>query len=485
MKKILTIITGVFILGILFTAVSCTEDWEDLNIDPNNPTEVPATNILANTIWYIADGYYDPWFNMNNTSTYSGHLGKIQYIDESRYFEREGVINDNWQIVFQAIKDMKNAKAIAAGMDEQNMVAVAMTMEAFLFQMATDSWRDIPFTDAGKAEDGILNPKYDTQELIYPALLDSLSKANDIFNGGFLDDLGDGDVLFGGTVENWQKFCNSLRLRIANRMYGADAATAATAGAVIEAIFADATTNPVMAVNGDNAFLVWPGVSPYKEPWFDDSEGRDDHAMGSYLIDEMTAISDPRMAVYAVVAESDGAYRGVVPGVSDDDLGPLKEYSRIGKRFRGEAAGFTPFMRCSEVFFIQAEAALNGLSVGLTADAAFNAGVTASLDENGIVDVAWVSGLGAATKAKVYQQKWISLFKNGHEAWAECRRTDYPVMAAAPDARFTGHTRPPFRFPYPQNEVNLNGDNVQTYLDKTTDKFWGQKMWWDKRTGVN
>lgn len=477
MKKILTIITGVFLFGILLTSISCTKGWEELNVSPNDPTEVPATNVLANTLQGFAFDYFDAWFNMNNTATYAGHLGKIQYIDESRYQERESVINGRFNAVYRMIKDIQTVKSIAREKGNMNMVAVAMTFEAYMFQIVTDSWRDVPYFEAGMGDNGVLKPVYDTQEIIYPAILDSLAAANAIFNEGHLDALGSGDLLYGGSKANWQKFCNSLRLRMANRV----AEVHTPAQGIIEGILGDFDNNPIMETNADNAFLYFPGAAPYKEPWFADSETRDDHAIGSYLLDEMVALGDPRLSVYAKPA-SDAAYRGVIPGIADDNILNISMYSRIGARFRDDATGFVPYMRCAEVKFIIAEAAQNGYANTPDAQTAFVDAVKMSLDENGITDDTYAEGL-TVSLTTIYQQKWISLFKDGHEAWAECRRTDYPVMPMAPGAEDAGaHQRPPFRFSYSTDEVNLNGAHVQPYLDLTVDKFWGQKMWWDTRS---
>ena len=166
----------------------------------------------------------------------------------------------------------------------------------------------------------------------------------------------------------------------------------------------------------------------------------------------------------------------------------LAKYSRIGDRFRGDASGFTPFMNYAELLFIKAEAILNGV-IGGDAQATFANGVKASLNENGVSNDAWADALGdiTADNSILYLQKWIALFKNSHEAWAEARRTDVPLMAQAPAnaARFTGHDRPPFRFPYPGDESNLNNANLEPELNKTVDKFWGEQMWWDTRSGIN
>lgn len=479
MKKIILAIFGGALVGLLFL-VSCTKDWEEMNVDPNNPTIVPATNLLGQSIRYFADNYYDAWFSMNNTGTYAGHLGKIQYLDESRYFEREGVINNVWTYLYYTANDLESAKKLALEEENRNLYAAALTFQTFALSIGTDSWRDMPFFDAIKGHKGIVNPTYDTQEVIYPAILDSLKKAGDIFAEGNLGNTGNGDFLFNGNVELWQRFANSLRLRLANRIAGVS-----NVGVThLQDVLNNPTDYPIMESNDHNAFLFWPGGAPYKEPWMEDSESRDDHAVGSYLIDYMNSTSDPRLPIYAKPAESDGVYRGVVPGIGDDNLGGIAQYSRIGARFRDDATGFTPFMRYSEVLFIISEAAHNGHTSFMTAAAAYNAAVTASMDENGVDGTAYLSSVPFSAP-NLYMQKWVSLFKQSHEAWTECRRHDMPVMPAAPGSRFVGHTRPPFRFAYPTDETNLNGANSAPYVGEVIDRFWGKKMWWDQRTGVN
>jgi len=479
MKKIIQIILSSSLLGILLFA-SCTKDWEEMNTDPNSPTNVPASNLLGQSIRYFADNYYDAWFNMNNTGTYAGHLGKIQYLDESRYFERESSINNAWTDLYYTVNDLENAKKLALEEGNQNLYAAALTFQTFVFSIGTDSWRDMPFFDAIKGNMGIVNPTYNTQEEIYPALLDSLKKAGDIFAEGYLSSTGDGDFLFNGSTEHWQRFANSMRLRLANRI-----SNVSNIGVThIQDVLNNLDTYPIMQSNDHNAFLYWPGSSPYKEPWMEDSETRDDHAVGSYLIDYMTSTNDPRLSVYAKPAESDDTYRGVVPGVSDENLGSIAQYSRIGALYRDDPTGFTPFMRYSEVLFIIAEAANDGHTSYMAATAAYNAAVLASLEENGVDGETFLTTI-PFSEENLYLQKWVSLFKQGHEAWTVTRKHDLPVMTAAPAARFEGHNRPPFRFAYPTDETNLNGTNSAPFVAEVVDRFWGKKMWWDQRTGVN
>ena len=80
-------------------------------------------------------------------------------------------------------------------------------------------------------------------------------------------------------------------------------------------------------------------------------------------------------------------------------------------------------------------------------------------------------------------QKWISLFRQSWEAWAEMRRTDIPTLPPAMNSVHSGHNRPPFRFSYPENEVKLNSENIPPDVIEV-DKYWGYQIWWDTRTNV-
>jgi len=72
------------------------------------------------------------------------------------------------------------------------------------------------------------------------------------------------------------------------------------------------------------------------------------------------------------------------------------------------------------------------------------------------------------------------------EGWSLYRRTGIPkTHYIAPGTTYTGHNSPPFRYPYPQSELTLNGANSKPFQDEVIDDFWGKKMWWDTRTGVN
>lgn len=465
---------------------ACTKDFEAINTNPNNPTEAPLPTLLAFALRDHASEFYNTWGDMNEPSTYTGHLAKHSYIDEARYNFRPNVVENMWTYTSRQLKNLDVAMTRAEAEGSTNMQAAALTVQSMIWMVATDRWRDLPFNDALQGDQGVISPTYTKQEDIYPVLLERLKVAATMFdvNG---DNLGGGDLLFDNDIVKWEKFANSLRLRAAIRISDVDPTLARQH---IEEIMGNPGTYPIMETNADNAFITWPGSAPYQEPWQLDEEARDDYSVADYMINTLKDLDDPRLPVYARPG-SNGQFTGAPVGPKDEEIAGVDKstYSRIGARFRSNPAGFSPFMRASEIKFILAEAAAKGFNVGVTAANAYNAGVTLSLQENGIQDAAisaYLSGAGAYDGLEsIHLQKWISLFKNGQEAWAESRRTDVPVMTAATGSPYPGHNRPPFRYPYPTSETQLNQANSAEFVAEVEDNFWGKQMWWDTRTNVN
>ena len=481
-KLIYILVAGVFIS----TLGACTKDFDTINTNPNSPTEAPLSTVLAFATQDYAGQFFNTWGDMNEPSTYSGHIAKHAYIDEARYAFRPNVVENLWTYSSRQLKNLEIVIERAKEEDAVNMQAAALTMQSMIWMVATDRWRDLPFKDALKGDAGVISPVYTKQEEIYPVLLDRLKEAATLFNENNGDPLEDGDLIFKNDFLKWKKFANSLRLRAAIRVSDIDPVLAKKH---IEEITGDATTYPVMESNSDNAFVWWPGSAPYQEPWQADAGSRDDYSMADYLISTLKNLDDPRLQVYAKKNSAD-EYNGAPVGPKDSDISGNKSvYSRIGDRFRNDASGFSPFMRSSEVQFILAEAAKKNISVGVTAKDAYEKGVRLSLEENDVdqVDITiYLTTTGAFdnTLKTIALQKWISLFKNGQEAWAESRRSDVLEMNAASGSAYVGHNRPPFRYPYPTSETQLNGTNSAQFVGEIKDNFWGKKMWWDTRAGV-
>ena len=493
MKKIFNYTLVVLLIGLF--ATSCTKNWENQNLDPNNPVDVPMTNLLANSIVYTGDQLFDEWQGMNNFCSYSGEITKIFYIDEARYQYRSNVVDNAWRDYYRLQIDLSKIKDKAVAAENPFMEAVAETYSVFLWQMAVDQWGNIPYSEAITAEsDENWTPKYDKAEDIYNDLFKRLENANTLFKTTGLPvaqtKIGDGDFIYGGDASLWQKWCNSLRLRLAIRIANVNPSKASTE---LQAVLADPTGHPIFASRDDEAKLKWEGTAPYKEPWAENHETRDDHAMAQTFVNALTALNDPRLPVYALPIE-DGRFIGAPEGAPNGVFSP-DTISRIGTMYRDEVAGYTWFQRYSEVQFIIAEAMLKG-GVDAMAQAAYMEGIKASFEETGMTAdydtyvaqdaVAW-TGTDSEKLTKIYTQKWISNFKEGQELWAEQRRTDFPEMPSASGSVYgpENHNRGPFRYPYPVSELNLNPDNSTPELSGIVDDFWGKQIFWDTRTNVH
>jgi hypothetical protein len=494
MKKLLNI-SVVFIL--LLIAASCTKGWEDLNKNPNATVDVPAANILTYVERAASGNLFDVWNIGNNTDAYANQIVKIQYIDETRYSERDGTISARWTNIMHYQVDLNKiiTKCTETGSENPAMVGVAKTISAMLWLIMTDTWGAIPYTQGAKGEEGILQPEYDSQEGVYTALLAQLADANTLLASG--DGTIEGDMVFGNDAGFWQKFANSLRLRIAIRMSNVDEENAKT---IITAILGNSTTYPIMTSNDDMAAFTWLETT-WREPFAEDEIDRDDYGMCDLFINDLLHTSDPRLSEFAHPAQSDGVFRGIPSGADAGFVFDLSDVSRIGSRYRDQFTGKSYWMRYPEVCFLKAEAYSRNLAPGgaVAAETAYEEGVEASCVEHDAtapqvatylsdLNVAWdVAGdWGYTNLQKIYYQKWVSLFKQGHEAWAETRRTDIPLLSAAPGSIYAGHTRPPLRWPYPVDEYNLNNTEVKKWDGNVVDRFWGEKMWWDTRgTGAH
>jgi hypothetical protein len=97
-------------------------------------------------------------------------------------------------------------------------------VKAYMFQRLTDIYDDVPFTEAGGALQNKFLAKYDTQQSIYYALLDTLKAVSSRLHGYVLNNslphqnFKIYDLLNEGNVLKWEKFANSLRLRMAIRL---------------------------------------------------------------------------------------------------------------------------------------------------------------------------------------------------------------------------------------------------------------------------
>ena len=454
--------------------VSCTKDFEEINVNPNSPEIAPATNVFGYSIQSIAQRFGQA--EIYYPGAFVGYTAKGTYNLVNRY--AEVAPSSHWTNLYTyGIGNITSVIKQAEKDGNNNLKAAAMVLKAYAFQMLVDTYGPVPFTEFGKLAEGIVYPKYDSEKDIYIALLASLKEANGLFNTSATQKLGVGDLLYAGNVSKWKKFCNSLRLRLAIRISKVEPTMSSTH---LAEILNDAATYPVFTSNADNAILAFPG-GDWLEPWASAYKSVPDVKIAKPIVNMLNTLGDPRLPFYAQ-PNSSGQYVGLEVGA---DAGATE--SKVAVAFMQTDAGKVFFQKYSEVEFIRAEAIKLGFISG-SIETVFNNAIKASMDEYAIPaasynayiakpEVAWNGDVN-----RIYTQKWIALFRQAWEAWAEMRRTDVPQNSPAVNASYSGHNRTPFRLSYPIDERNMN-PNVSTLVVEK-DMFWGYQIWWDTRKGV-
>ena len=495
MKKIYIKIAAFALFAAIITA--CTGKFEEINTDPDAYATAPFTNMLGNVLRNTAETMGG---DMDGYGTFAGYISKIQYPDYlNGLIPSNNTYGNRWNACYYNNTQMKDLleKSEENAEGFKNIRFVARIWQNYMWLYLTDGWRDVPFTEALKgseAEGSLIHAKYDKQEDIYPAVMANLKAIADEMAAGFgNDNIGVGDFIYKGDVKKWQKFCNSLRLRMAIHI---SAVAPDLSKSTIEEICGNPGKYPFIDDNASSCYFWWQGTAPYMERWYNNFyTGRDDHGLFDIFVDHLKETKDPRIHSIMRPAEEGGEYVGYPNG------GPtpsnLKELSRIGTMYRYDPAGFTPFFKSCESYYIIAEAAMLGFNVGMSAQDAYEKAVRLSMEDNKISTEeadAFLAGAGKwdNTKDRIWWDMWVGLFKDNFEAWCLYRRTgipstNYPSLLSIFG---TDHNDQPFRLPYSDNQYLNNTKMLEEVVGKdgkggnVVDHAWGQQMWWDTRDNV-
>lgn len=495
--KILFLSCGLFMAG-------CTSDFEEINTDPDAFASAPYTNMFG----YVLSQGMSQWGTSLDVCQWAGYVSEVQYLNNyGGYTPTNNTYGNRWYNSYWGytqLQDIVDRIAEESNPDNfRQMRDVAMLWQNYLMYNVLNAFGSVPYSEAFKGKDGVLQSKYDPEEGTWNSILNNLKTIADSFASGYSSTdvgIGSGDFLFDDEIAKWQKFCNSLRLRIAMRIVNV---APSVAQSTIEEIFNNSSKYPYIDSTEDQAYFWWQGTKPYYEPWYDNSVTRDDDGMADIFIDHLKKMEDPRLYVYAKPAETDGEYRGYENGAKSNPAN-IHAISRIGAKFRDDPAGFSPLYKASETYYMMAEAALRGWNVPMSAEEAYNQGVLTSMAENEVTEEdaqAYLEGPGKfdGSFGMLYFEQWVSMFKEGIEAWSFYRRTGYPtyihtakaaddVSPRYPGARSTYngiHNDVPFRFPYPNNQFSYNRDNVLAASANIENYVWGEQVWWDTRTDVH
>ncbi|MEJ7827148.1 MAG: SusD/RagB family nutrient-binding outer membrane lipoprotein [Segetibacter sp.] len=466
-KSIYTLLAAVVFL------TSCKKFDGSINVDPNRPTKASGTQLIANSEMFLSEMSSSPY-----GVHYPQYLSNTSFPDNSRYT----TINFNFYGWYTGpLANLESVLTSTLDANEGpivNQVAVAKILKAYIYWHMTDRWGDIPYSEALKGKENF-TPKYDKQQDIYNSLFTLLDEANAAIVTGNIKN----DIMYNGDMTKWKKLANTIHLLMALRLSKVDPVKGA-------AEFNKAMNNGIMTANTDNFAYPHLADPPNENYWYNSFTrlGRNWFAVSKPIVDYMQPLNDPRLPVYAN-KNTAGNYVGLDYGLPGSTTVVINNFSLLGSGLRLQNSSVY-LVTYAQALFARAEAARLGWITGGDAVAKTN---YESAITNSILQ--WT---GSSTTAGAYiaqpqvlydpanaiqqiaTQRWVHLFLNGYEAWAEWRRTGYPLLVAAPGAN---GNRIPRREAYPVQERANNATNysaaVAAFPYAGADDL-NARVWWDK-----
>ncbi|MGD1892603.1 MAG: SusD/RagB family nutrient-binding outer membrane lipoprotein [Cyclobacteriaceae bacterium] len=459
---------------------SCTDDFEDINTNPNRPEEVSADLLLAKVLSTAANENALEAWNRGNIA--AQHTAKINFTDFDRYLWENNT--GYWNDLYGNLRDIENIATIAR--DEANPNAshegVALVMKAWSYAELTSLWGDIPFIEAiqGRAEEPILQPQYTPQSEVFAGILEDLRTANNLLqtSGPAIA----GDLIFQGDLAKWKKFTNSLRVRILMRI-----ADKQDVSSELQEIV---SSLPLMESNDDNALMEYLSSQPNTWPIHTFRVGSfDEYRLSLTNEGVLRDLDDPRLFRWfrptdRTIGTEGAIYAGMPNGLSENNAstfnGGAQNVSRCSRILYEEPNSVDAvLMQYAELQFLLAEAAQRGFISG-DAQTYYEQGVASSFDYWEVsMPGGYLSQSGVAydnTIETIINQKWLALFLNGYEAYYDHRRTGFPA-AITPGPDNVNSDRVPVRYLYPDDQQTLNTENYQAAIARQGEDNINTQMW--------
>ena len=513
----------------------CTSSFESFNTNEHEATEEQMSydNLkigaffrqLQRSVVIFKDGnYLDSDYQISQNllaDSYAGYLAPVFASDNGRhtgsYYMTDQCRNALFRFAFtSAMPAWLQIANVAEQLAQDEVAALATIVKVASMHRVTDYYGPIPYCNFG----GSLQNTYDSQEAVYSRFFQELDDAIDILTeyvAGNPDAtvLADYDYIYGGDAAQWVKFANSLRLRLAMREVYVNPALARE-----EAEKSIANAIGVMVASSDIASLKHSSVLTYHHPIYEINANMNggDTQMGASMDCYLNGYKDPRLSAYFKPA-ADGAYHGVRNGIMTQNWSPYRNSSgNVSAPAADESNTEIVWMTASEVYCLRSEGALRNWSMGDTAENLYEQGVRTSFEECGAgsadnyltddesqpanfvdntgnnngyaapstVTIAWNEADDFETKLeRIMTQKWIAMYPNGPEAWAEFRRTGYPKLLPVVNNNSDGAVNTAMqirRVPFPTDEYLNNASGVASGVAALggADNA-GTRLWWDKK----
>ncbi|UKJ06812.1 SusD/RagB family nutrient-binding outer membrane lipoprotein [Solitalea lacus] len=442
--------------------------------NPNNPSSASSALLLTNICVSTFNGWpADPAYA-------SRHL---------TYYERPNVnINYGWGAsaygAYDVLRQIQKMDEMAQKTGEVNYRGLAKFFRAVHFISLTESFGDVPYSDALKALEGVQKPKYDAQEDIYAGVLNELEEANSILDPskGTLA----GDIIYGSKSQQilqWKKLVNAYRLRILIHLSKKENNAKLNVKQQFQSIISNPDKYPLMTGNADNGQLVFnTSAANNSYPLFQSTTVASLVSLEKGFVTILKDRNDSRLfsfgdPISGMAPNVFSSYEGVDAGLTvANQQTASKNASRLKRRYvENQVNEPLIFMGFAEQQFLIAEAISRGwIPAGrgsyITAEQNYNAGIDASFAFYGIPVATYKDGVkvkfdSAKAIEQIITQKYIASFMNSFwEPFLEQRRTGFPTFSVGPGTLNGGQI--PKRWKYPQAEYTINKTNIEAAVQR-------------------
>lgn len=523
---------------------ACTGNFRDLNDDKSGITdkELEADdNGLGYRLGIVQQGVY---FNYDygkgknwpfqmiqnlNADMFSGYMHDPKPLQggshNSDYNLQDGWNGSMWQFTYSYIMPEIYRLEQTAPEQKPAFYAIAKILKVLVMHRVTDYYGPVIYSHFGDRGNEYVP---DSQEEVYGRFFDDLDEAETILTGavrerGVSEEFGKFDLLLDGSYVSWIRLAASLRMRLAVRVACVlPERAAAEFRKSLEGSYGVIETNPA------NAAVSTSGT--YTNPLGEINRNWNEAVMNASMESIMVGYGDPRLEKYFEPCKSDlvildgngnsvtvplkGGFHGIRQGTAFSH-----NYYAAFSRLTVETTTDAVLMTAAEVWFLRAEAALRGWT-GEDTETCYRNGVTMSFAQwqasgceqylasdaaavgysdpidpgNDIaarcrVSPRWDESASPGLKLeRIITQKWIAMYPEGCEAWAEQRRTGYPRLFPVRYNHSKGQSIDTEtmirRLPYP---ATLETSDPEQYaalvkaLGGPDDG--GTRLWWD--TGRN
>ncbi|MBC7827789.1 MAG: SusD/RagB family nutrient-binding outer membrane lipoprotein [Chitinophagaceae bacterium] len=507
MKKIFNY-SGVALL-LLFIS-SCEKDLDKLNQNRTSPTAIDPVfqlnNAIINNSFPGSTLVYEVGIVQQMVTPNSGVLTGANFNQDNR-----DITQQLWQAYYRNV--IRNTKDVISKTnalpDRSNLLNMARIFQAYTFMILTDNYGDIPYTEGGAGyTDQLFFPVYDAQQTIYTDIIKELTEATAALNAA--GKIETGEVLYAGNIDKWKKFGYSLLLRAGMRLSKADAAKAdqtvkaALQGGVIlanadnavmrhDANYAGPVGNTLNSTEAANYYLTEPFVNSLKNTNDPRLSAIAIRYKGAKSGPEQTVDRGTTLAVDQIGMPIGYDNAGIIALAASRGMSSFYEFSQVDRRRLAKLTSPVFFVTAAQTQLLLAEARQRGWITAGTAQGYYDAGVKAHMEQMALYDAA--SAVPAAAiqpyldanpfnagtaLQQINTQYWIASFLNGPEAFANFRRSGFPALTPNPYAGKTIAGTFIRRLTYPNSEISVNTQNVNTAVTRMGADNLDTKVWWDK-----